>query len=135
MTIDPRQVVLWRDHGMQNVAAQVHPVNYQRFLLLFARMHFQDRTHTATVVTADVVISQITDLDNTSDTFHDSEFTTVRGRGLSNDMNLRLDERELLNWIVGKRSALKFAWTNPDSGKILWGLEVGMLLLPEPING
>ena len=117
-----------RASGVNDMEELVYVRSGGRFVMLFARMHIEDRTHTATVVTADVTISQIGSIaDMAANAVYANDLAIVRGVGLNFDMNLRVHEDELHTWMIASGSALQFQWTNPDAGKLQWGLEVGVM--------
>ena len=117
-----------RASGVNDMEELVYVREGGRFVMLFARMHVEDRSHTATVVTADVTISQVGKLDDmASNLVYSHDLAIVRGIGLNFDMNLRIHEDELHTWMIEKGSAIQFQWTNPDAGKLQWGLEVGVM--------
>ena len=98
-----------------------HPLNVP-WVLVFVRLHFIDITGGA-AGTADCSI------------FRDKRTETVawnalqwkmKDVGLTKDGNLVVPPEELYLWGFGADEAAVFTWTNPDSGNIGWGLEVGM---------
>jgi len=63
---------------------------------------------------------------------YDCDLAKLVGVGLNNDAIWSPAEQDIHRYYIpgaalGQRpSALRIQWTHPDSGKIYWGLEVGM---------
>lgn len=94
----------------------------QRFRLVFVRCHF-----TGTLGTGPVTIS----VDSNDGTAYDAMLFTVSLAGTTKDVNLRLGGEEASEpaaWTFQSADRVRIQWTNPDSGNITWGLEVGLAL-------
>jgi len=56
---------------------------------------------------------------------------TITQAGVNNDVNLRLGGEEAFDpsaWTFQVGDKVWIKWTNPDSGNMTWGLEVGLAL-------
>lgn len=94
----------------------------QRYRLVFVRCHFG-----GTVGTAPLSIA----VDSDSGAVHDTTLFTVSLAGTNKDVNLRLggdEASEPAAWTFQSADRVRIQWTNPDSGNITWGLEVGLAL-------
>lgn len=93
------------------------------FVMVFVRAHFGDANGTADMkLKVDSKFGQF--FDTTLWTFRDVGRTAADGDA---DRNFRIPADELMHWVFGPDDALVFEWTNPDSGNIHWGLEVGFV--------
>ena len=91
-----------------------------RFRLVFLRSHF-----TGTTGTAPMILS----LDSILGVAYDAELFTLTRAGINRDVHFRISSQESLDpspWTFQVGDALRVQWTNPDSGNITWGLEVGL---------
>ena len=94
----------------------------ERFRLVFVRCHF-----VGTAGTDAFAIS----LDSTAGPSYDALLFTVSQAGTSTDVNLRIEPTgagEPSPWTLQAGDKVRVQWTNPDSGNITWGLEVGPAL-------
>ncbi len=94
----------------------------RKYRLVFVRCHFS-----GTAGTAAFTIS----LDSGGGSAYDTRLFTVTKAGTSNDVNLRIgegDTGEPSAWTFQAADTVRIQWTNPDSGNITWGLEVGLAL-------
>lgn len=92
----------------------------QRYRLVFVRCHFA-----GTSGTAPLAIS----MDSTNGSAYDAVLFTVTQAGVTRDVNLRIgggDADDPSSWTFQAGDAIRVDWTNPDSGNITWGLEVGL---------
>lgn len=90
-----------------------------RFAFVWARIHFGGSgTGTATLTLK---------LDSNSGTQWDTTLWTWEGSGAGADVHFRIPADELMHWVFAAGDELVFEWTNPDSGNITWGIEVGLL--------
>jgi len=92
----------------------------QRYRLVFMRCHFS-----GTSGTVPLVIS----MDSGNGSAYDSVLFTITQAGVSRDVNLRIgggDAEDPSSWTFQETDAVRVDWTNPDSGNITWGLEVGL---------
>lgn len=90
------------------------------FYLAFARCHFVGGSGLAHVTLS--VRSGI-------GTTYDAQLFEVQSRGVGRDMNVQYQAEEKRwpsPWLFGPRDEVVFAWTNPDSGTMVWGLQVGI---------
>lgn len=88
--------------------------------LVFVRCHF-----TGNAGVADFVLA----VDSEAGSAHDAVLFTVAGAGKDHDVHLRIgggDIEEPSAWTFQRDDALRLTWTNPDSGNITWGIEVGL---------
>ena len=93
-----------------------------RFRLVFVRCHFA-----GTSGAAPLVIS----LDSTNGSAYDTRLFTITRAGIDRDVNLRISAEESTDpspWTFQAGDAVRVEWTNPDSGNITWGLEVGLVI-------
>lgn len=138
---DPRLIQHFSERGSSDMDFILCPMDRWSFVLVFARIHFIDLTHTATVVQADVSISVVTDPDAQNDRGHDTELEVIQGRGLGFDMNFRVKHDEESHWLIQAGQGLRFQWTNPDDGLIGYGIEAGVVRLGDlpfssrPVSG
>ena len=92
-----------------------------RFRLVFVRGHF-----VGSVGTAALSIS----VDSAKGAEYDTCLFTITQAGPDKDVNLRIGDGDNLEpsaWTFQSGDKLRIQWTNPDSGSITWGLEVGLV--------
>ncbi|MDO8632060.1 MAG: hypothetical protein Q7R41_16375 [Phycisphaerales bacterium] len=93
-----------------------------RFRLVFIRCHFAGTAGTAAIVLS---------LDSMQGSAYDAKLFTITRAGVGNDVNFRIPADESLDpspWTFQVGDAVRIQWTNPDSGNITWGLEVGLAM-------
>ncbi|KKK52528.1 hypothetical protein LCGC14_3103990, partial [marine sediment metagenome] len=88
------------------------------FVLVFLRLHFSAGTGSA-----DVEVK----LDSVKDTYHDTSLWTLASRGTGADANMRIPAEELMHWVFEPCDELVLEWTNPHSGTMRWGAEMGLV--------
>jgi len=91
-----------------------------RFRLVFVRCHF-----TGTAMAELLRLA----LDSTAGEAYDAHLYTITRAGVGRDVNFRVSAEESAEpspWTFQQGDALRITWTNPDSGNITWGLEVGL---------
>lgn len=91
-----------------------------RFRLVFVRCHFAGTTGTAPMILS---------LDSILGVAYDVGLFTLTRAGIYRDVHFRITSQESLDpspWTFQAGDALRIQWTNPDSGNITWGLEVGL---------
>ena len=94
----------------------------RKFRLVFIRCHFS-----GTSGTAKFTIS----IDSANGSAYDTQLFAITLAGTNKDVNLRISDRDLREpspWTFQAGDTLRIQWTNPDSGNITWGLEVGLAL-------
>ncbi len=94
----------------------------RKYRLVFIRCHFS-----GTAGTAGFVLS----VDSGSGTAYDARLFTITQAGTNKDVHLRIgegDTGEPSAWTFQASDSVRIQWTNPDSGNITWGLEVGLAL-------
>ncbi len=94
----------------------------RKYRLVFIRCHFS-----GTAGTAELVLS----VDSGSGTAYDAALFTITQAGTDKDVHLRIgegDTGEPSAWTFQASDSVRLQWTNPDSGNITWGLEVGLAL-------
>lgn len=94
----------------------------RKYRLVFVRCHF-----TGSAGTAAITIS----VDSASGSAYDALLFTVTQAGTNKDVHLRIgegDTGEPSAWTFQANDSIRIEWTNPDSGNITWGLEVGLAL-------
>ncbi len=92
------------------------------FRLVFVRCHY-----TGTSGKAPMTLS----LSSASGTAYDSRLYTLVRVGISADVNFRITAEESQPpspWTFQVGDQLRIQWTNPDTGNITWGLEVGLAI-------
>lgn len=90
------------------------------FRLVFVRCHFSGSAGTAPMVLS---------VDSGHGSAYDARLFTVAKAGVDADVHLRIgpmDNTEPSAWTFQAGDALLIQWSNPDSGNITWGLEVGL---------
>ena len=93
-----------------------------RYRLVFVRCHFSGTTGTAVMNLS---------LDSVLGSGYDTQLFTITRAGINRDVHLRIPAEESLDpspWTFQVGDALQIIWTNPDSGNITWGLEVGLAM-------
>lgn len=91
-----------------------------RYRLVFIRCHFAGGTGTAPFTLS---------VDSTRGSAYDTKLFTITQAGVSKDVNLRLGDEEVVDpsaWTFQAGDRVWIKWTNPDSGNMTWGLEVGL---------
>lgn len=91
-----------------------------RFRLVFLRCHF-----TGGASTASLAIS----VDSVNGSTYDTTLFTISQAGPGKDAHLRIgsgDTGEPAAWTFQDGDVVRVNWTNPDSGNITWGLELGL---------
>jgi hypothetical protein len=91
-----------------------------RFRLVFVRCHFSGAAGTSAFRL---------ELDSGTGSAYDARMFTITQAGPNKDVYLRIGEGDALEpsaWTFQVDDALRITWTNPDSGNITWGLEVGL---------
>ncbi len=100
-----------------------HPFKLdQRFRLVFIRCHFAGATGTASFAVF---------VDSAGGSAYDARLFTISLAGTNKDVHLRIgggDTGDPAAWTFQPGDAIRVQWTNPNSGNITWGLEVGMAL-------
>ena len=94
----------------------------RRYRLVFVRCHFAGGTGTTSFSIS---------VDSGAGSAHDTHLFTVMQAGTGNDVHLRIgggDAGEPAAWTFQGDDDLRIEWTNPDSGNMTWGLEVGLAL-------
>jgi len=92
----------------------------QKFRLVFVRCHFS-----GTFGSADLAIS----VDSANGSAYDTKLFTVTAAGTAKEVHLRIgtqDTGEPSAWTFQSGDSVRVQWTNPDSGNITWGVEVGL---------
>ena len=93
-----------------------------RFRLVFVRCHFVGGSGAAALSIS---------LDSTEGSAYDTHLFTMTQAGVDHDVHFRITAAELTEpspWIFQPGDAIHVQWTNPDSGQMTWGLEVGLVL-------
>lgn len=115
-----RSVVSKTATGITNIG---HTFSLDRkYRVVFVRCHFSGAPGTA-----DLTIS----LDSLNGSAFDTRLFSVLDVGVDNDVHLRIGDGDTIEpsaWTFQVNDAIRIDWTNPDSGNITWGLEVGLVL-------
>lgn len=93
-----------------------------RFRLVFVRCHFAGGTGTSAVTIS---------VDSGEGSAYDSRLFTITQAGTNQDVNFRIGADEVTEpspWTFQAGDSVRIQWTNPDSGNMSWGLEVGLAL-------
>jgi len=90
------------------------------FRLVFVRAHFSGGTgaNALTLTQASGVAAA-----------HDATLFTLTQAGTGRDVNFRVTAEETTEpsaWVFMAGDAVRLTWTNPNSGTMTWGLEVGL---------
>lgn len=94
----------------------------RRFRLVFVRCHFAGGTGTAAFTIS---------VDSTRGSAYDTKLFTITQAGVNKDVNLRIGGDDAVDpsaWTFQPGDKVWIQWTNPDSGNMTWGLEVGLAL-------
>ena len=94
----------------------------RKFRLVFIRCHFSGTSGTAVF---DII------LDSTHGSAFDAQLFSISQAGIGSDVHLRLgdgDTNEPSAWTFQTGDKIRLDWTNPDTGNITWGVEVGMVI-------
>ncbi len=94
----------------------------RKFRLVFIRCHFAGTSGTAQLTLS---------VDSATGSAYDARLFAVTLAGTNKDVNLRIGDGDLHEpspWTLQAGDSVRIQWTNPDSGNITWGLEVGLAL-------
>ena len=94
----------------------------RRYRLVFIRCHFAGNEGTAAFTIS---------VDSASGSAYDTRLFTITQAGTDRDVHLRIGEGDTEDpsaWTFQASDGIRIQWTNPDSGNIVWGLEVGLAL-------
>ena len=94
----------------------------RKFRLVYLRCHFDGTSHTEKLTIS---------LDSASGSAHDARLFTITQAGTNRDVHLRIGGGDLAEpsaWTFQAGDGIRIQWTNPDSGNITWGLDVGLAL-------
>lgn len=134
----PADIIVKRDHGKEDMGSLAYGTGSDtnlkarfgleegRFGLVFVRAHFNSGTSTK----ANMVIN----LDSGFGPPYDFKLKTIKNVGTGrDDANFRVPVDEDRHWIFDgmNKDKIVMTWTNPDSGNMEWGLEVGLILVKE----
>ena len=105
-------------------SADINSVFYvdQTFRLVFVRCHFSGTMRTGALNLS---------LDSANGTAYDCDLYTITKAGPGRDINLRIPAEESAEpsaWTFQSGDTVRLQWTNPDSGNITWGVEVGLAI-------
>ncbi len=94
----------------------------RKYRLVFVRCHFAGGMGTAPFSLT---------IDSGVGSAYDTKLFTITQAGRDKDVNLRLtgdDNQDPSPWTFQPDDRVRILWTNPDSGNMTWGLEVGLSL-------
>ena len=119
--IRQRQAV-WTRHatGAQDIDAEF--ALDRKYRLVFVRCHFAGNPGVAPFT-----LTQ----NAQAGAAYDAHLFTVSQAGAGHDVNLRFEADETTEpspWTFVAGDSIRIQWTNPDSGNITWGIEVGLAL-------
>ncbi len=92
-----------------------------KYVLVFMRCHFSGTGSG----TADMLLK----LDSVHESFYDVTLFTWQAVGASTDVFFRVGQDQAAHWVFQDGDELVFEWTNPDSGNIQYGIELGLALV------
>ena len=132
--IDPTKIIIRNDGGDGDMGSLAYaPDNTahfhadgEAFAVVFIRLHFAGGSGTA-----DVTIN----IDSNRQTQYDTLLYTLKARGVGADANFRILEEELVHWVFQAGDEMVFQWTNPSSGTMAWGAEVGLIRVSDIATG
>lgn len=123
--IDLTKIVVLRDGGSANMGVLTYAPDFtahfyldETFVPAFIRLHFAGGSGTA-----DVAVN----VDSVNESQFDTLLYTFEERGTGADQNWRVPEDQLMHFIFQAGDHLVLTWTNPDSGNMIWGAEVGLI--------
>ncbi len=135
--IDPNKIVIMRDGGTADMGdlsfnptttrAQFWVKDGSAFAPVFIRVHFASGSGTA-----DVRLN----VDSRNESQFDVVLFTFNERGIAStglaaDINYRLPEEQLVHWLFQSGDKMTLTWTNPDTGNMSWGAEVGLIRMSD----
>lgn len=125
MAINPAAIEFKRASGNGDIDHTMRPAFDGAYSIAFIRCHFVDiRSAAGASKTATFTIDL--DSEHGTDGVFDVRIDTLVGIGLESDLNVRFkNPEEIAGYTFDDGDRVKFAWTNPDSLEIGWGLEVG----------
>lgn len=94
----------------------------RKYRLVFVRCHFSGGTGTAAFMLG---------VDSDAGASFDTRLFTIMQAGTNKDVHLRIDGGAVLDpspWTFQSNDKISVDWTNPDSGTMNWGLEIGLVL-------
>ena len=94
----------------------------QPYRLVFTRCHFSGTSGTALMLIS---------VDSAQGAAYDTRLFTITRAGTNRDVHFRIvaeESQEPSPWRFQAGDSIRIQWTNPDSGNITWGLEVGMAI-------
>jgi len=123
--IDPSSILWRRYSGNGDIDLSVESPISGKFALAHIRCHFRTiGSSSPTSTTAQLTIS----LDSDAGVEWDVEIMRQNGIGIAQDLFMRWrNPEEIAGYTFDGLDRLQFAWTNPSSGSIGWGLEIGFL--------
>ena len=127
--VHPNDVIFQTANGTANMGTVADKTSIARFglpneryVLLFIRLHARDISGSASATTATVTVN----VDSRNNLPYDCALYTIAGFGKSADQFLRIEPSEYTEWTFEVDDQLVLTWTNPDSGNLGWGVEVGI---------
>ena len=94
----------------------------RKYRLVFIRCHFGGGSGTAAFKIS---------VDSAKGSAYDTRLFTITQAGTDKDVHLRITDGEPADpspWTFQDGDKIRIEWTNPDSGNMTWGLEVGLAL-------
>ena len=130
MAIEPSDIIFQQDGGTSNMGSLTlgsdSDTNNKarfgmetRFAIKFIRIHFRGSGSGV----ADCTVN----IDSKRGPDFDTELWTLDKIGKGTDANFRVPLDELGDWTFQPGDRVVLLWTNPDSGNIAWGAEVGVI--------
>ena len=123
--IDPSQIIRARSSGTANMGTVTDRSSVARagsltsiWTLLYIRLHFSAGSGVATCQVQ---------LDANEHTLFDFILDEFQAVGTGSDVNFRLEPDDYVHWTFRPQDAIVLIWTNPDSGTMNWGSEIGFV--------
>ena len=114
--IQPDSILSYTRGGTGNIDVLFRPETKDGSRPAFVFNHL--RAHFETTPTNNLTIS----VDSDDGTQFDCK---LRVESATDDLNIRIPQHELKDWIIRENDYLRIQWTNP--GSISWGLEIGLI--------
>ncbi len=129
--IDPDRVVIFEANGTGNIDEVFPPKAtrpWERFTLAFLRIHFRDETNGS--LTADVAAELTLYMDShpelSGEGMYDVTAMEFGKVGFGQDVHANPPPEEMGRYIVRRGFAMRINWSNPQSGNIGYGIEIGL---------
>ena len=130
MPIEPSDIIFQNDGGTANMGSLTYGSDSDtnnkarfgldtRFAVKFIRVHFRGAGASLAALTIN--------LDSNIGRDFDFELHNIENVGLDVDLNFRVPTDEIGDWTFQAGDRIVLLWTNPHSGAVLWGAQVGLV--------